>query len=268
MMPNIKLNDLNGGLNIQFQEDTAEQTWSLEEERRVRRKIDLHVVPMITIMYLFCFLDRSNVGNARIQGMEKDLRLFGYKFNWVLTTFYLSYTVVEIPSNIILKRIGAKIWLPLLTVAFGIICIGTAFVHTFPQLIVLRLILGIAEGGMFPGISYYLSCFYKREELLFRIGIFATSASMAGAFGGLLATGLTKIPEWGARGSRIHTWRNIFFFEGLMTVFIGIIAPRFLPTTPGESKFLTEREKTIASQRLITKHNVSHPLCREPGNGY
>jgi MFS family permease len=188
--------------------------------------------------------------------MERDLKLQGYRFNWVLTTFYLSYTAVEIPSNIILKRVGAKIWLPFLTVAFGIVCVGTAFAHTFAQLIILRLLLGATEGGMMPGTSFYLSCFYKREELLFRIGVFATSASMAGAFGGLLATGLTKIPTWGAHGSQLHTWRNIFFFEGFITIIIGLIAPKFLPVRPGDCKFLSERERMIAVERLAIEHRV------------
>jgi MFS family permease len=189
--------------------------------------------------------------------MENDLQLKGYKFNWVLTTFYISYTAVEIPSNIILKRIGAKIWLPLLTVCFGIVCVGTAFVKTFSQLIFLRFLLGLTEGGMMPGTSFYLSCFYKREELLFRIGVFATSASLAGAFGGLLATGLTKIPRWGSAGSELHTWRNIFFFEGFITIIIGLIAPKFLPRNPGDCKFLNEKETMIAVQRLAIEHRVS-----------
>jgi MFS family permease len=202
-------------------------------------------------------IDRTNIGNARIQGMEKDLHLQGYRFNWVLTTFYIAYTIVEIPSNIVLKKIGAKIWLPILTVCFGIVCVGTAFTKTFAQLIFLRFLLGLTEGGMMPGTSYYLSCFYKRDELLFRIGVFATSASLAGAFGGLLATGLTKIPKWGSEGSELHTWRNIFFFEGFITIIVGMIAPKFLPRHPGDCKFLNDKEKMIALQRLAIEHDVS-----------
>jgi MFS family permease len=186
--------------------------------------------------------------------MGKELKLEGYRFNWVLTTFYISYVIVEVPSNIILKRVGARIWLPFLTVCFGVTCIGTAFVKNFAQLIFLRLLLGLTEGGMMPGTSFYLSTFYKREELLFRVGIFASSASMAGAFGGLLATGLTKIPRWGAPHAQLATWRNIFFFEGLITVIVGIAAPFVLPKSPETSNFLTERERMIAIERLALQH--------------
>jgi MFS family permease len=186
--------------------------------------------------------------------MADDLKLQGYRFNWVLTTFYLAYAVVEIPSNIILKRIGAKVWLPTLTFCFGVICMGHAFARTFPQLILLRVLLGLSEGGMMPGTAFYLSCFYRREELLFRIGVFATSASLAGAFGGLMAAGLSNVPRWGAAGSELHTWRNIFFFEGLVTMILSIGAPFLLPRHPGDCKFLTERQKAIAMERLAVEH--------------
>ena len=106
---------------------------------------------------------------------------------------------------------------------------------------------------MTSGLAFFITCFYKRNELLFRIGIYVSAASMAGAFGGLLATGLSKIPEWGISSMRIHTWRNIFFFEGLFTVFVGIGAPFLMPRSPQECWFLNERERMIATQRLVSK---------------
>ena len=191
--------------------------------------------------------------------MSKDLNLGGVRFNYVLTAFYVAYIVVEIPSNVILKRIGARIWLPALTVGFGIVCMGTAFAKTFSQLMVLRVLLGLTEGGMMPGTSYYLSCFYKREELLFRIGVFATSASLAGAFGGLLASALVKVPRWGVKGSELYAWRNIFFFEGLLTLFVGMVAPLFLPKGVSDCKFLNERQRMIAVERLAREQQG---VCR------
>lgn len=74
-------------------------TWSEEEETRVRRKLDLQIVPMVTVLYLLCFLDRANIGNARIQGMQEDLNLYGVRFNWALSVFYIVYCLVEVPSN-------------------------------------------------------------------------------------------------------------------------------------------------------------------------
>ncbi|KAF2401068.1 MFS general substrate transporter [Trichodelitschia bisporula] len=229
-------------------------TWTEEEERVVRRKLDWHVVPLVTLLYLLCFIDRSNIGNARIQGMSKDLALGGYKFNWALTVFYFTYIAIEVPSNVLLKSIGPRYYIPALVAAFGVVSVGTAFVKAFPGLMVARAVLGLVEGGTMPGISFFLSTFYKREELLFRIGMFVSASSMAGAFGGLLATGLSKIPRFGAHGAELWMWRNIFFFEGLFTIIVGLVAPIFMASGPGSCKFLTERQRWIATERLQREH--------------
>ncbi len=202
------------------------------------------------------FLDRANIGNARIQGMQADLDLGGTRFNWALSIFYIVYLLVEVPSNIVLKRVGPRFYLPLLVCGFGLVSMCTAFVKTFEGLMVARVFLGIFEGGAMPGMAFFLSCFYKRKELLFRIGIYVSAASIAGAFGGLLATGLSRIPAWGVEGARVHTWRNIFFFEGLITMLIGLVAPVWMPTSPETAYFLTERERRIATERLAREHKA------------
>ncbi|KAJ8131131.1 hypothetical protein O1611_g2496 [Lasiodiplodia mahajangana] len=227
-------------------DSTESPSWTVEEETVVRRKLDRQLVPMLTILYLLCFLDRINIGNARIQGMTEDLNLIGYRFNIATSIFYVIYLLVEVPSNILLKRIGPRWYIPSLVFGFGIVSIATAFVKTYEQLIGVRVLLGVFEGGTFPGIAFYLSSFYKREELYFRVGIYVSSASLAGAFGGLLAAGFSQIPEWGVAGSRLHTWRNIFFFEGILTVIAAMVAPIVLPQTPETSKYLTTRERWIA----------------------
>ncbi|KAK4108613.1 MFS general substrate transporter [Canariomyces notabilis] len=206
---------------------------------------------------MLCFLDRINIGNARIQGMADELHLNeGVRFNWALSVFYIVYLTVEVPSNILLKAIGPRYYLPLLVCGFGLVSLCTAFVKDFAGLIVARVFLGIFEGGAMPGMAFFLSCFYKRNELLFRIGIYVSAASFAGAFGGLLATGLSRIPEWGAAGARLYTWRNIFFFEGLLTVIIGGLSPIWMPTTPSDAYFLNERERRIAAERLHREHKA------------
>jgi len=185
---NIEASD-EGGVTSSSDRSTDEFTWTEEEETAVRRKLDRVIVPLTTFLYLLCFLDRTNVGNARIQGMARDLKLVGYRFNWVTSIFYIVYMFVEVPSNILLKKIGPKYYLPLLVVGFGFVSLCTAFVHSFEGLLAARAMLGVFEGGVMPGLAFFITCFYKRNELLFRIGIYVSAASMAGAFGGLLATG-------------------------------------------------------------------------------
>jgi len=248
---------------VQYKEKTADSSdvsgveeefiWTEEEETRVRRKLDRWIVPITTLLYVLCFLDRANIGNARIQGMGKDLVLTGVRYNWATSIFYIIYMFVEVPSNILLKAIGPRYYLPLLVVGFGLVSMCTAFVRDFKDLMVARSFLGIFEGGVMPGLAFFISCFYKREELYLRIGIYVSGASLAGAFGGLLATVLARIPRWGAESRPIHTWRNIFFFEGLITILIGLATPYIMPTTPGDTWFLTAREKRIAHERLVAK---------------
>ncbi|KAF9876840.1 hypothetical protein CkaCkLH20_05686 [Colletotrichum karsti] len=212
--------------------------------------------------YHHVFLDRSNIGNARIQGMSKDINLEGFRFNWVLSIFYIVYLFVEVPSNIILKRVGPRFYLPFLVVGFGLVSLCTAFVRSYEGLAAARAFLGVFEGGAMPGLSFFLSSFYRREELLLRIGIFISSASLAGAFGGLLATGLSRVPEWGFDGMVIHTWRNIFFFEGFVTILVGLFAPLWMPMNPSTAYFLTDRERLIAVERLQREHkaNADEPV--------
>lgn len=247
------------GENVLFDEangsdrSTDDFTWTQEEETAVRRKLDRVIVPLTTFLYLLCFLDRANVGNARIQGMGKDLKLVGFRFNWVTSIFYIVYMFVEVPSNILLKWIGPKYYLPLLVVGFGFVSLCTAFVQSFQGLLAARAMLGVFEGGVMPGLAFFITCFYKRNELLFRIGIYVSAASMAGAFGGLLATILARIPPWGISSMILHTWRNIFFFEGLFTVIVGLGAPFLMPRSPQDCWFLNERERMIATQRLVLK---------------
>ncbi|KAI8149351.1 major facilitator superfamily domain-containing protein [Fennellomyces sp. T-0311] len=215
-------------------------------EARLRRKYDLRIMPIVTLIYLMAFIDRSNMGNAKVLGMEEDLELTGVRFNITLTAFFITYVLFEVPTNILCKKFGPRIWLSLITVSFGLLTMCIAFCTNFAGITVARAILGIAEAGIMPGISYMLSTFYRRHELVTRVGLYASFASLAGGFGGLLATGFHKVPQWGI----IHTWRNIFFFEGIMTIISGVICYMFLPKSPETARFLTEEERHIGGLRI------------------
>ncbi|EXJ82166.1 hypothetical protein A1O1_08235 [Capronia coronata CBS 617.96] len=232
----------------------SEGDWTVAEEAAVRRKFDLVVTPLCTLLYLCCAIDR----NAKIEGMEKDLGLVGYEYNIVLTIFFCMYLAVEIPSNIILKHVGPKWYLPGLVFGFGLVSLCTAFVESYAGLATTRAFLGIFEGGAMPAVAFILSCFYKKNELFFRMSFFIASSSLANSFGGLLAAGLSEIPRWGADSAPIHTWRNIFFFEGLMTMLIAVSAPWYLPQSPGTASFLTPRQRYIAAERMY-REIAAHP---------
>lgn len=153
--------------------------------------------------------------------------------------------------------IGGRRYIPSLVVLFGLISLCTAFVDSFSGLMACRFFLGVAEGGMIPGIAFYLSGFYRRQELAFRVAIYVSGASLAGAFGGLLAAGLSQIPKWGARSTPIHSWRNIFFFEGLISCLLGVASLWLLPDSPSTCKFLSEKDRQIAAERIDKDNNES-----------
>ncbi|KAL4795358.1 major facilitator superfamily domain-containing protein [Aspergillus venezuelensis] len=216
------------------------------ETRRIIRQFDLRLLSLFTVINLFSFIDRVNIGNARLLGLQEDLDLSGVRFNIALTCLVVSYCVVELPSNILCKLIGGHVYIPVLVFCFGTVTMLMSLVTDRGGLYACRFILGIFEGGISPGLVFMLSLFYRRHELGFRTSIYISAASASGAFGGLLAIGLAKIPTWGL----IHTWKNIFFFEGLVSIIIAIIAFFVIPSGPQTAKFLTPEERKIAVERI------------------
>lgn len=152
------------------------------------------------------------LGNAKLAGLEKDLGLIGSDYNAALSIFYISYILFEIPCNSLCKWIGPGWFIPATTLAFGICTIGTAFAKDFSSLCGIRFLLGIFEAAMQPSLAYYLSRWYRRSELTFRISLYIVSAALAGAFGGLLASAILSLSSFGS----LHSWRMIFAIEGEM----------------------------------------------------
>jgi len=214
-------------------------------ERRITRQLDRHILPWIFVLWLLAFIDRSNIGNAKLDGLVTDLHLTGNRYNVALTVFYILYVLLDVPSNWLLKYVGGGRYLPLLAVAWGVVGTSMGTVTSYAGLIACRLLLGACEGGMFGGIILYLSMFYPRHQLMFRLGVFYCAAPLSGAFGGLLATGLARIHFHGYDG-----WPWIFFVEGAVTIVVATVAFFFLPNTPGAAGFLSEEEQRIAASRL------------------
>ncbi|CAO2652501.1 Nn.00g007840.m01.CDS01 [Neocucurbitaria sp. VM-36] len=224
-------------------------------ERKLRNKIDFFVVPTVTLLYLMCFIDRSNIGNARLAGFEKDLKLKGYDYNTVLSVFYISYILFEIPATLCCKLIGPGWFLPLTTLGFGAMSVATAFVHTRAQACAVRFLLGIFEAGVMPGCAYYLSRWYRRSELTFRLGLWMTMAPLSGAFGGLMASGILKLKSFGS----LHGWQMIFAIEGIITIALALIALVTLTDRPETARWMTEEEKEFAINR-VKSERLAQPV--------
>lgn len=129
------------------------------EERKLLWKCDLHVVPILFLLFLLAFLDRTNIGNARIQGLEKDLGMNprGNHYNIALLVFFVPYILFEVPSNLIIKRVAPSTWLSAIMVLWGIATMGQGLINNFGGLVAMRLLVGLFEAGLFPGCIYLIS---------------------------------------------------------------------------------------------------------------
>ncbi|KAF2261853.1 MFS nicotinic acid transporter-like protein Tna1 [Lojkania enalia] len=216
------------------------------DERWLLRKLDIRLLPAVSILYLLSFLDRSNVANARIEGLTNDLNMTGDQYLTGLTLYFIGYVLFEIPCNIILKRTTPKFWLPTLTVAWGIVATLMGVTQNMASFFVVRFFLGMTESGLFPGVVYYLSMWYKRSERQYRISLFFSCASLAGAFGGILAWGIAHMRNVGGYAG----WRWIFILEGLLTIVIAVAAYIFISNYPANVSWLSDGERSFIKTRL------------------
>jgi hypothetical protein len=128
------------------------------DEKAILRKMDLRLIPMLALLYLLSFLDRGNIGNAKIEGLTEDLHMSGAQYNWCLTVFFFTYAAFEVPSNLLLKKLRPSIWLPTIMVAWGVVMTLMGIVQSYEGLLVARIFLGVTEAGLFPGVRYLVVC--------------------------------------------------------------------------------------------------------------
>ncbi|KAF3052043.1 hypothetical protein E8E11_003033 [Didymella keratinophila] len=205
------------------------------DEAKILRKMDWHLIPMLALLYLLSFLDRGNIGNAKIEGLQETLGMTGAQ-----------YAAFEVPSNLLLKRLRPSIWLPTIMVAWGIVMTLMGIVKDYHGLLIARIFLGVTEAGLFPGVAYYITMWYCRHEAQFRQALFFSAASVAGAFSGLLAFGIAHMDGVG----NLEGWRWIFILEGILTVLVAILAYFILYDFPETAGFLTEEERAFVVYRL------------------
>ncbi|KAM3086247.1 hypothetical protein ACMFMG_000384 [Clarireedia jacksonii] len=233
------------------------QLYTPDEERAVVRKLDKKLVLFVAFLYMLSFLDRSNIGNAKIAGLERDLRLDSNKYEWVITVFYIAYILFEWMS-ILWKIIPAHIYITSIVLSWGIIASLQSIATSFASLLILRTLLGIGEAG-FTGIPFYLSFFFKRDELALRTGIFLSAAPLATSFASSLAWGIVKLGKY----SPIAPWRLLFLLEGFPSVLVAVIAWHRIPDSPATASYLTRRQKKVAVLRLRNESTSSTPTSKD-----
>ncbi|KAL4915043.1 major facilitator superfamily domain-containing protein [Aspergillus aurantiobrunneus] len=215
-------------------------------------KQDLRIVPLSAFIYLLCYLDRSNIGNAKVLNEDtgndllSETRMSNYEYTIALMVFLIAYALFEVPSNYFLKKLRPSRWIAILMLSWGATTIGLGGANNYAQVTGIRFLLGVSEAGLFPGLVYYLTFWYRTSERSLRVALILASATLAGAFGGAIAYGVGYL-----NGDHGHSaWRWLFFIEGAPSCASAILVWFFLPDYPESAKWLSEDEKELARQRL------------------
>lgn len=219
-----------------------------ELHRKVTRKVDLRLLPMLVLLYILNYLDRNNIASARLGGLEDDLNLQGNQYQTGISILFVGYILMQIPANMFLNKFKRpSVFITCIMVGWGTISTCTAAIQGFGGLIAIRLLLGFVEAGFFGSALYILSCWYTRNQLSLRNSLLYSGSLLSGAFSGLIAAGIVENMD-GLHGLR--SWRWLFIIEGGITVGIAPIAYWVLPDMPHNSKMLTELEKEVLLYKI------------------
>jgi ACS family tartrate transporter-like MFS transporter len=205
---------------------------------RTVRKVALRIMPIVGLLYIFNYMDRANIGYAQL-GMSKELAIDAATFGAASAIFFLAYVVFEIPSNMIMKRVGARLWLSRIAVSWGIVTVVTGFVASTTHLMIARILLGIAEAGLFPGLLLYLTLWFRGRERGRAIATLALAQPIALILGSLTGGWILDHVHWFGMSS----WQWVFVLQGVPAVLIGVVTFLWLPNKPADAKFLTAEER-------------------------
>ncbi|KAH7158984.1 major facilitator superfamily domain-containing protein [Fusarium sp. MPI-SDFR-AT-0072] len=220
-------------------------------QKSLVRKLDMTLMPMVFILYLFNYLDRNNIAQAKLDSLEKDLGLSGNDYSTALAILNVGYMLMQIPSNMILTRVRPSIYIPAWVCLWSVVSAATAACTSFTHLIAIRFFLGICEAPFFPGVFFLLSCWYTKKELALRYAVLYSGLVLATAVSGLLAAGIFA-SLGGVAG--LQGWRWLFILEGAVTFLLGLVAfvmlPDF-PATKSQDWLFTAEEKEVAVNRMV-----------------
>ncbi|KAK4234664.1 putative transporter [Achaetomium macrosporum] len=224
-------------------------------ERRFRLKIDLIILPLIAIVYFLASLDRSDVGNAAVAGMDRDLKMTSGQLSYCVAFFYIGFLLFELPGAVLLRVLTPPIQLGVALMAWGVATTLMTAAQNWQTIAGLRVVVGAFEGFV-QGAPLYLTFWYKPQELATRGAIFLSMASIAGSMNGLIAFAIQTTMD--GRYGRA-AWRWIFLIEGVTSVGFGVVLALLLPSTPERVKRgFTAEEKEIALRRTREAYNVPH----------
>ncbi|KAF0318944.1 major facilitator superfamily transporter [Colletotrichum asianum] len=235
----------------EVKEESLQDTGRLRASKSLVRKLDMTLMPIIWIMYLFNYLDRTAIAQATLNTIMEDLSLTGEEFSTTVSLLNVGYMIMQIPSNMLLTRVRPSLYLPFWACVWSAVSAATAGVQNFNQLLAVRCILGIAEVPFFPGVYYLLSCWYTKRELGLRMAILYSGLVIATAFSGLIAAGVFSGLDQ-VRG--LAGWRWLYIIVGAVNLFAlvaFVLLPDFPESSTGSQKWLfTDSERQVAVARI------------------
>lgn len=222
---------------------------SLEDQSRVLKRVTFRLIPLLFCCYVIAYIDRINVGFAKLQlqgYLGIDPAIFGSVYGLGAGLFFVGYFLFEVPSNLILQRVGARVWIARIMIVWGFVSMAFTFMNGVKTFYVLRFLLGAAEAGFFPGVILYITYWYPPAERARMIALFAIGAIAAGVVGSPISGALLGMNGIGG----LAGWQWLFFLEGLPAVLLGFVVLIALPNGPQDARWLSEREKNWLANRL------------------
>ena len=222
---------------------------SAEESRRLYSKITWRLIPLLFVCYVIAYIDRINVGFAKFQLREVlgvDAAVFGSVYGLGAGLFFIGYFLFEIPSNLILARVGARIWIARIMIIWGFVAASMMFIRGTTMFYVMRFILGVAEAGFYPGILLYLTYWFPVRERAKVMAMFATGAVLAGILGSPVSGAILGMHGWAG----LAGWQWLFLLEGIPAVALGVVVLLVLPNGPSKARWLSPEEKNEVQLRL------------------
>ena len=213
---------------------------------RTIQKVRIRILSFVFLLYVVAILDRVNIGFAALT-MNKELGITSQQFGFLAGIFFLGYFIFEVPSNLLLYKIGARIWIARILISWGTVAVLTGFVQTVHQLYLARFLLGIAEAGYGPGILLYLTYWFRRQEQAQAIALLLTGVPVANFVGAPLSGLILDHIHW----LGVSSWRWLLILEGIPAVVGGFLTYFLLPNRPAEAKFLSEEEKDWISSEVL-----------------
>ncbi|THU87620.1 MFS general substrate transporter [Dendrothele bispora CBS 962.96] len=249
-------------------EDSDAEFGGTEERKKLEKKLLMKIdlrMSILVIIYILNYIDRNNAGAARLKGFEEDLKLQGQEFATLLSILYVGYILMQVPSNMLLNKIGKpSIYLPVCMAIWGTISILTGITRNFVGALLTRFFLGFVEAAFYPGALFLLSKWYKKDEIGLRTAMLTCGSIISNGFGALIASGILKGME-GKLGDR--AWRWLFYIEGALTVFFALVAAVVLPDFPATTRSLSPIEQRLAMRRMEEDAGVGDQEETEDSEG-